>query len=82
MIHALSIQGDAATMIHLIIPAMVGTHCVSTIANAIRLIDPTARVEADPSTRLLKVDTLALKIEVQWAIANAGYRVEECSIHS
>ncbi|MEP0889983.1 heavy-metal-associated domain-containing protein [Leptolyngbya sp. NM3-A1] len=49
--------------------------CGETITEAIRAIDPTAVVQAEPKTKQVTVDTQATISAVKQAIVNAGYRV-------
>lgn len=49
--------------------------CVTTITNAITVIDPTAKVEADSKTKLVNIETQQSEAAVKEAISLAGYTV-------
>jgi copper chaperone len=57
------------------VPNMACSACSDTITKAIKAIDPTATVEADPKTKQVKVETQQSETAVKQAIANAGYTV-------
>ncbi len=59
------------------VPNMACSACVTTINEAIIAIDPTAKVEADPKTKLVKIGTQQSEAAVKQAIAAAGYPVAE-----
>ena len=59
------------------VPNMACSACVTTITNAITVIDPTAKVEADSKTKLVKIETQQSEMAVKEAIAAAGYPVAE-----
>ena len=47
--------------------------CAKSVAKAIANLDKTAKVEADPESRTVKVETSASAAEVQKALADAGF---------
>ena len=55
------------------VPKMACSACVNTIAKAVQSIDPTANVEADPKTKLVKIQTVKSESAIREAIADAGY---------
>lgn len=59
------------------VPNMACSACVKSITNAITVIDPTAKVEADTKTKLVKIETQQSKPAVKQAIAAVGYTVAE-----
>ena len=59
------------------VPNMACSACVTTITNAITVIDPTAKVEADSKTKLVNVETQQSEATVKEVIAAAGYTVAE-----
>jgi len=59
------------------VPNMACSACVTTIANAITVIDPRAKVEADSKTKLVNIETQQSYAAVKQAIAAAGYPVAE-----
>lgn len=59
------------------VPNMACSACVTTITNAITVIDPTAKVEANSKTKLVNIETQQSKAAVKEAIAAAGYTVAE-----
>lgn len=58
------------------VPNMACSACSNTITKAVEAIDPTAKVEADPKTKLVTIDTQEPETTVKQAIAAAGYTVE------
>ena len=61
--------------LELTVPSMACSACAETITNAIQGIDAAAKVEADPKTKLVKVETQQPDNVVKDAIASAGYPV-------
>jgi copper chaperone len=57
------------------VPDMACSACGATITEAIKAIDPTATVEADPKTKLVNVETQASEVVIKQAITTAGYSV-------
>ena len=55
------------------VPKMACSACVNTIAKAVQSIDPAANVEADPKTKLVKIQTVKSESAIREAIADAGY---------
>lgn len=47
--------------------------CARSVTKAIQGVDPNAKVEPNPATRQVKVETTASHAQVQQALANAGY---------
>jgi copper chaperone len=58
------------------VPNMACSACSETIAKAIQAIDPTAEIQADPQTKLVKVESQAEATAIKAAVTNAGYTVE------
>ncbi len=58
------------------VPNMACSACATTITNAVTAIDPTAKIEADPKTKRVKIDTQQPEATVKEAIAAAGYVVD------
>lgn len=57
------------------VPDMACAVCADKIAKAIVNIDPTAKVSADPQTKLVNIETQQSEIAIKAAIALAGYTV-------
>lgn len=57
------------------VPNLACSACSETITKAIKAIDPTATVQADPKTKEVKVETQATKAAIEQAITDAGYTV-------
>lgn len=57
------------------VPNMACSACSNTITQAIKVIDPNAKVDADPKTKLVNVETQAPETSVKEAVTNAGYTV-------
>jgi copper chaperone len=61
--------------LQLTIPDMACSACGEAIAKAIKVIDATATVQADPQTKLVSIETQAPEIAIKQAISEAGYSV-------
>jgi copper chaperone len=61
--------------LQLTVPDMACTACADTIAKAVASLDPTAKVEANPQTKQVSIQTQAMPEAVKAAIAAAGYTV-------
>lgn len=57
------------------VPNMACSACGDTITKAIKAVDATATVSADPKTKLVNIETEASEAVVKQAISNAGYSV-------
>lgn len=51
--------------------------CAAAITQAIQRLDPAAVVEANPATKLVRVESQKPAADLAQAIAGAGYRVAE-----
>ena len=60
-------------MLVLKIPSMSCGHCVKTVTETVKAIDPQARVDVDLATKTAKIDTGADAANVTRALAEAGY---------
>jgi copper chaperone len=63
--------------LQLTVPNMACSACVTTITQAIAQIDASAIVEADPKTKLVKVETQQSETAIKEAITAAGYTVAQ-----
>lgn len=61
--------------LQLTVPNMACSACGETITKAVKAVDPTATVQADPKTKLVAINTQASEGAVREAITNAGYTV-------
>lgn len=61
--------------LELTVPDMACSACSDTITQAVKEIDPTAAVQADTKTKLVKIDTQASETAIKQAIATAGYTI-------
>jgi copper chaperone len=59
----------------LIVPDMTCGGCVSNITNAVKAIDANAKVQGDPKTKIVLVETQAAEAAIKNAIITAGYQV-------
>ena len=59
------------------VPNMACSACVTTITNAITVIDLTAKVKADSKTKLVNIETQQSVAAIKQAIALAGYTVAQ-----
>ena len=57
------------------VPDMACAACVTTIAKAVAAVDATARVDADPKTKQVKIETQHPEAEIKAAITSAGYTI-------
>ncbi|MBW4685695.1 MAG: heavy-metal-associated domain-containing protein [Komarekiella atlantica HA4396-MV6] len=57
------------------VPNMACSACGDTINKAVKTVDPTATVQADPKTKVVLVDTNADETVIKEAITTAGYSV-------
>ncbi|KAB8330736.1 heavy-metal-associated domain-containing protein [Scytonema tolypothrichoides VB-61278] len=57
------------------VPNMACSACAETITKAVKAVDPTATVQADPKTKLVSIETQASQTVVKQAITDAGYSV-------
>ncbi len=57
------------------VPNMACGSCAKTITNAVKSVDQTAKVEADPKTKRVEVETESSETDIKAAIKNAGYAV-------
>lgn len=57
------------------VPNMACSACATTITSAVTAIDPTAKVEADPKTKQVRIETQQPEMMVKDAIVAAGYTV-------
>jgi copper chaperone len=55
--------------------SMACSACGDTITKAVMAIDSTARVQADPKTKLVKIETQASEAAIKNAVEAAGYPV-------
>ena len=71
------VQSESKSMVamtlQLKVPKMACSACVNTIAKAVQSIDPAANVEADPKTKLVKIQTVKSESAIREAIADVGY---------
>jgi copper chaperone len=51
--------------------------CARTVTRAIQSVDPDARIDTDPPSRLVKVDTAASQEQVVAALREAGFPPRE-----
>ncbi len=58
------------------VPSMACSVCAETIAKAVNGLDPAAKVEADPATKWVTVETQVAETAIRAAIAAAGYPID------
>jgi copper chaperone len=61
--------------LQLTVPNMACSACADTITKAVKTIDPTAEINADPKSKQVNIDTQANENAVREAIAAAGYTI-------
>ncbi len=59
--------------LQLTVPKLACSACVNTITKAVKTVDPNAKVQAEPKTKLVVVETQADQTAIQDVIAAAGY---------
>jgi copper chaperone len=59
--------------LQLTVPKLACSACVNTVTKAVKTVDPNAKVQADPKTKLVLVETQADQTAIKQAIAQAGY---------
>ncbi|WGV27340.1 heavy-metal-associated domain-containing protein [Halotia branconii] len=59
--------------LQLTVPNMACSACANNITNAVKTIDASAIIQADPTTKLVSVDTQASATAIKDALAAAGY---------
>jgi copper chaperone len=66
---------DEVMPLQLTVPNMACSACGDAIAKAIKVIDATATVQADPQAKLVSIETQAPEMSIKQAISEAGYTV-------
>ena len=56
------------------IPKMSCGGCVNSIKNAVKKVDDEANVEADLTTRTVKIETAISEVEIVKTLTDAGYQ--------
>lgn len=56
------------------VPKMSCGGCVNSIKNAVKKVDDEANVEADLTTRTVKIETAISEVEIVKALTDAGYQ--------
>jgi copper chaperone len=67
------IQNRKSMTLQLTVPNMACSACANNITNAVKTVDASADVQADPTTKLVNVDTQASEAAIKDALAAAGY---------
>lgn len=62
-------------ILQITVPNMACSACAETITQAVTAIDPTAKVEANPKTKQVNIETQGDEDVIKQAIAAAGYTV-------
>ncbi len=55
------------------VPNMACSSCAKTITNAIKEVDQDAKVEADPRTKRVDIETESSESSIKQALKNAGF---------
>lgn len=61
--------------LQLTVPSMSCSVCASKITQALQAVDANASIQADPTTKLVNVETQASETAIKEALAAAGYPV-------
>ena len=56
--------------LQLTVPKMACSACVNTITKAVKTIDPNATVQAEPQTKLVKIETQANETAIKQAMGD------------
>ena len=59
--------------LNLKVPKIACAACVDTVTKAVQTIEPTAEVQADTKTKMVKVQSQQSEAAIKQAIATAGY---------
>ena len=59
--------------LQLTVPKLACSACVNTITKAVKAVDANAKVQAEPKTKLVLIETQAGQTAITEAIAAAGY---------
>ncbi len=59
--------------IQLKVPDIACSACVNTVTQAIKSVDANATIEADPKTKIVKVQSQQSEEKIKEIIAEAGY---------
>jgi copper chaperone len=62
------------------VPEMSCGHCVRTVEEAVRSVDPTARVDIDLADKIVAVETSAPEQTISDVIRSAGYENEKLAL--
>lgn len=60
-------------MLHFYIPNMTCGGCANSVTKALQSVDPQARIETDPPTRKVRVDSAVNESAFLAALSEAGY---------
>lgn len=55
------------------IESMTCGGCARSVTRAIQSVDPKARIETDPASRMVKIETTASSTALQQVLEEAGY---------
>ncbi|HSV48641.1 MAG TPA: heavy-metal-associated domain-containing protein [Ramlibacter sp.] len=60
-------------MLEFKLPAMSCGHCASSVTEAVKSVDPQARVEVDLESKQVKVESTGDRASLAQALTDAGY---------
>lgn len=60
-------------MIEMTLPDMSCGHCASTVTQACKTVDPTAKVEVDLDSKKVRIDSAGDRQDFTEALTEAGY---------
>ncbi|MBE9014878.1 heavy-metal-associated domain-containing protein [Chroococcidiopsidales cyanobacterium LEGE 13417] len=60
-------------LIQLKVPKLACAACVDAVTQAVKKVDATAKVEAEPKTKMVSIETQRSAAEIENAIAAVGY---------
>lgn len=60
-------------MIEFKVDAMTCGHCVSAVTEAVKAVDPQARVDVDLAGKTVKIESKQDRVRIAQALTDAGY---------
>jgi copper chaperone len=62
---------------HLQVPTIACVGCISAISLAIATLDPKAKIEGDPATKIISLESSLSEPKIREAITRLGHKVED-----
>lgn len=71
----LPFDGEIVMKYEMTVPDMACSACADTISQAVVALDPSAKVDANPKTKQVAIETTVPEASVKEAITTAGYTI-------